>query len=87
MEYLATLRDDGTISHWHDRLITPGSDWSREIERELEQADIVLFLVSPDFMASDYCLGVEVKQAIDLHWKRRSRIVPIIIRPATKALL
>src|SRR5262245_24163717 len=71
---LAVLRDEGVIGEWHDRLIVPSADWRRTISRQLEQSHIVLFLVSPAFMRSDYCRSVEVRQAIDLHWQRRCRI-------------
>ncbi len=79
---LTGLRKEGVISEWHDRMIRPGSDWSREIEDKLERAHVVLFLVSPDFMKSEYSMGVEVARAVELHWQRRGHIVPVIVRPA-----
>lgn len=81
VEWLSTLREEGVISDWHDRKITPGSDWNHEIARNLEKSHVVLFLISPEFMRSDYSMGVEVKRAIDLHWERHCRIVPVILQP------
>src|SRR5215831_15702055 len=52
---LATLREEGLISEWVDRRIGAGADWGSEIEANLATADIVLLLVSSDFLASDYC--------------------------------
>ena len=78
---LGALRKEGIVSEWHDRMIKPGGDWQRDIEDNLEDAHVVLFLVSPDFMKSDYCIGVEVERAVELHFARRCRIVPIIVRP------
>jgi len=81
VEQLEDLASEGVINGWHDRKITPSADWKREIERNLDRAHIVLFLISPDFMASPYCLGVEAARAVELHWERRCRLVPVIIRP------
>jgi hypothetical protein len=58
--HLAVLRRSGLIAEWHDREICAGSDWRGEIDRNLAEADIVLLLVSPDFLASDYCWGEEM---------------------------
>ena len=79
---LSALRREGVISEWHDRMIKPGGNWDRDIRNNLEKAHVVLFLISPDFMKSDYCKSVEVKRAVELHWERRCRIVPIIVHPA-----
>ncbi|MGH7346889.1 MAG: toll/interleukin-1 receptor domain-containing protein, partial [Candidatus Rokuibacteriota bacterium] len=65
--WLDALREEGVVSDWHDRKIVPGADWAREIADNLERSHIVLFLISPAFMASDYSIGVEVKKAIELH--------------------
>lgn len=81
VEWLTTLRDEGVINDWHDRKIMPGSDWSHEIAHNLERSHVVLFLISPAFMRSDYSIGVEVKRAIELHWERRCRIVPVMLEP------
>jgi hypothetical protein len=79
--HLASLRREDVIDEWHDRRIVPGEAWDREIHRHLSCAKIVLFLVSPDLLASGYCMGVEAERAMELHWQRRCRIVPVIIRP------
>ncbi len=54
---LALLRRRGLVSTWHDRRILPGQDWNKVIDTHLDEADIVIFLVSADFIASDYCYG------------------------------
>ena len=81
VEHLRELRNEGVIGEWHDRLIGPSADWRHEIESNLSRAQIVLFLLSPDFMRSTYCMGIEVRQALDLHWQKRTRIVPVLVRP------
>src|SRR5260370_35381598 len=45
---LRVLRSEGLIEIWHDRKISAGSEWQREINRYLNSADIILLLVSPD---------------------------------------
>src|SRR6185369_17675756 len=71
----------GFISEWHDRDISAGSEWDDEIAEHLESASVILLLISPDFIASDYCNDVEVKKAIDRHEEGTARVIPIILRP------
>ncbi|MEA2687656.1 MAG: hypothetical protein QOD51_263 [Candidatus Eremiobacteraeota bacterium] len=47
----------------------------------MERADIILLLVSPDFLASQYCYGSEVTRAMELHEQRKVRVIPVILRP------
>ena len=51
IEQLSSLRREGLIEEWHDRRILPGEEWAREIDENLETADIILLLVSPAFVA------------------------------------
>ena len=55
--HLAVLRRGGLIAEWHDRKIEAGDEWRKAIDGHLMSADIVLLLVSADFIASDYCWG------------------------------
>ena len=61
---LSLLKWQGLITGWHDRRILAGQEWADEIDTHLNTAQIILLLVSPDFMASKYCYGVEVKRAL-----------------------
>jgi len=79
---LAILRRQGLIATWHDRMITAGREWAGLIAAELEAADIILLLVSPDFLASDYIDEVELKRALERHDARPACVVvPVILRP------
>jgi hypothetical protein len=78
---LSSLRRQGDISEWHDRRITGGTEWDGEIDSHLESAGIILLLVSPDFIASDYCYDIEVKRAMERHAAGEARVVPVILRP------
>src|SRR4051794_37931256 len=77
---LAILRRQGLIATWHDRMITAGREWAGLIAAELEAADIILLLVSPDFLASDYIDEVELKRALERHEAGAARVVPVILR-------
>src|SRR6266516_5596304 len=78
---LRALRRQGIIDLWHDRQIIPGTEWEHEIDQHLKTARIILLLISPDFMDSDYCYGIEMKQAMERHERGESRVIPIILRP------
>jgi hypothetical protein len=65
--HLAALKRQEVISTWHDRRITAGDEFSGKISENLESADIILLLVSPYFIASDYCYEVEMKRALERH--------------------
>lgn len=81
-KHLSVLKRQGFISNWHDRLIQPGADWENEIDNHLATSHIILLLVSSDFLASDYCYGVEMSRAMQRHYTGEARVVPIILRPA-----
>src|SRR2546423_15619257 len=79
--HLRPLQREGLIDTWYDRDISAGTDWKREIDIQLKTAQIILLLVSPDFIASDYCYSVEMQQAMERHEKGEARVIPIILRP------
>jgi len=79
--HLSPLQRQGLIDVWHDRDISASSEWEQEIKEQLNTAQIILLLISPDFMNSDYCYGTELKQAIDRHERKEARVIPIILRP------
>ncbi len=73
--HLAALKNEGRVTAWHDREITAGSEWEGEIHAELDAADIVLLLISADFLASRYCYDVETDRALQLHETGTVRVV------------
>src|SRR6266851_3430438 len=78
---LAVLIRQDAVSIWHYGDLLPGAQWEREIERELNTADIVLLLISPAFMASDYCWSKEMQWAITRHATGEARVIPILLKP------
>jgi len=79
--HLSILSRKGIVSSWHDRRILPGCEWEKEIDENIRTADLILLLVSPDFIASDYCFGKELSIAIENHESKKSMVIPVIIRP------
>ncbi len=79
-KHLSLLRRQGIVIGWHDRRISPGKEWKGEINTHLEKALIILPLISPDFIASDYCYDVEMRRALERHESGESRVIPIILR-------
>jgi hypothetical protein len=78
--HLSLLKREGVIATWHDRRIVPGDDWADEINAAIGNADLVLFLVSPDFINSDYCWGTEMRRVLEAHATGKIRAIPVIIR-------
>jgi len=79
-EHLAVLRRENIIREWHDNMILPGEEWDESIKKKLEEADVIMLLVSSSFLASDYINNVEIKKAIERHNKNEAIIIPIICR-------
>jgi hypothetical protein len=75
-----SLQRGGLIEVWHDRDICAGTEWEQEIKAQLNTAQIILFLVGPDFMDSDCCYGIEMKRAMERHERGDARVIPVILR-------
>ncbi|ESA35951.1 small gtp-binding protein [Leptolyngbya sp. Heron Island J] len=78
--HLKLLQRQGLIAQWSDRQIGAGVEWAKEIDENLENADVILLLVSADFIASDYCYDIEMKRALERHESEEARVVPVILR-------
>lgn len=81
LAHLSLLKREGIIRTWHDRRIEPGTAWNDKIERELKRADLILILLSADFLDSDYCYDIEVTTALEMHDRREARLIPLVLRP------
>lgn len=78
--HLAMLRNQGLIDSWHDRRILAGDDLDHAINSQINTADVILLLVSPDFLASRYCYDVEVRRAMERQQAGEARVIPVILR-------
>jgi len=79
--HLFPLQRQGIITLWNDTDISPGANWEEEIEKHLNTAQIILLLVSPDFIASEYCYSKELQRAMKRHEVGEVHVIPIILRP------
>jgi TIR domain len=80
-KHLSVLQRKGLLAAWHDRNISAGMEWAREIDTHLQTSQIILLLISADFLASDYCWGVELQEAMRRHLTGTACVIPILIRP------
>ena len=80
-KHLSILKRQGVIEVWSDHRIGPGEDIGGQIDQHLESADVILLLVSSDFLDSDYCYDVEMRRALERHDQGEARVIPVILRP------
>src|SRR5262245_34476443 len=78
--HLKALINEGLIEGWHDRRISPGTEWERQIDEHLDSAQIILLLISSNFVASRYCYDLEMNRALQRHEANEARVVPVILR-------
>src|SRR5262245_39082371 len=80
-KHLSLLRRDGLIAAFHKRTIKAGTDWMTAMDEHLNRASVILLLIRVDFVASDYCYGVEMSQALTRHERGEARVIPVLLRP------
>lgn len=79
--HLHFLKRHGLISTSHHHSIHAGQEWQIEVDALIKRAHIILLLISPAFIASDQCYGIEMKEAMKRHELGEARVIPIILRP------
>jgi hypothetical protein len=79
---LGVLKHMNIVHSWHDRKISAGDDFNKTIDKYLDSADLILLLISPDFLNSEYCYRVEMRRALERHERGEARVIPVILRPA-----
>ena len=80
-KHLSWLRRRYKLTNWYDREILPGEEWEQAIDMHLNTANLILLLISSDFMDSDYCYGKEMRRALERHRAGTCRVIPILLRP------
>jgi TIR domain len=81
--HLMSLQRQGLITLWYDGEIRGGAEWDHEIKAHLEQADIILLLVTADFLASEYIYRVELQVALAKHREKQALVIPVLLRPVS----
>jgi eukaryotic-like serine/threonine-protein kinase len=81
-EHLIPLERSRKITIWQDQEISAGTNWEREIITHLNEADLILLLVSSSFIASHYCWNTEMQTTLERHNDGTARVIPIILKPA-----
>jgi len=77
IKHLSNLRHQKLISAWHEEEIVAGTEWRQQIISHLHTDDIILLLISPDFMDSEFCYDIEMLQAIERHNAGLARVIPM----------
>ncbi len=78
---LSPLRRRGLIMEWYDNNMLPSEEWEARGLGELARAHLILLLISPDFLNSDYCYTRELPLALERHQQRAARVMPVYLRP------
>ena len=77
---LKILKNEGLVAgHWHDRMVDPGDVWDEKIQKELDDADVVIILASSAALATDYITQHEIPRALELHTAGKTIVVPLIL--------
>ena len=80
VKHLGQSRREKLIDLWHDGMINAGTEWNEIIESKLNAADIVLLLLSADFLDSDYCNEHEIPAAMSRHRSGSAKVIPVVLR-------
>jgi TIR domain len=80
VKHLEPLVRQNLIEAWHFRKLKAGNEWDRVISKEMENSQLILLLVSIDFINSKYCYETELEAALELHQKQKARVIPVILR-------
>jgi WD40 repeat protein/Flp pilus assembly protein TadD len=79
-KHLMPLQRLGMIQIWSDTNLNAGQEWEKELHQHLDSADIILLLISPDFISSEYCYSTEMVRAIERHDQGSAHVIPILLR-------
>jgi hypothetical protein len=80
--HLALLKREGLLDSWHDRRVAVGDERARQIDKHLNKAELILLLVSADFLASNDCYNDQMLRALDRHDTGQACVIPVILREA-----
>lgn len=79
--HLAPLKRSEKIETWNDRKLMPGDSFDEEINKHLNEDEVIILLISADFINSDYCYMIELPKALERRKQGEAIVIPIILRP------
>lgn len=79
--HFAPLKRSNKIETWNDRKLVPGTLFDDEIRKHLCEDEIIILLISADFINSDYCYEIEMMKALERMKNSDTIVIPIILRP------
>ncbi len=79
--HLAPLKRNNKVETWNDRKLLPGALFDDEIKNHLNEDEIIILLISADFINSDYCYEIEMMKALERMKNSDAIVIPIILRP------
>jgi hypothetical protein len=82
-KHLKSLERVGSVLVWDKHKITAGQEHRREIDKQIEQARIILLLISSNFISSDDCYAGDLVKALKRRHDSNVRVIPILVRPCT----
>ena len=75
-KHVAVLKSNGEITDWCDRRLAAGQEFQKEIDSQIETADIIILSISSDFFASDACMN-EMQTALHLKHAKGTTVIPV----------
>lgn len=81
LPHLNSLIRQKYIELWYDNIILPGNEIDEEVLRSLKKSQIVLLLVSADYLSSKYCYEIEMETAMKMREEGETKVIPILLRP------
>lgn len=79
--HLTGMRRQGLIKDIDDQNLLAGDTTQETIRQKLEEAQIILLIVSPKFLYSDDIYEIQLQQALERHKRGEARVIPIIVEP------
>jgi hypothetical protein len=83
LSHMRVLERVGLIEEWSNTAIQPGDDRNLTTEKYLRNADIILLLISANFINTDFCYEVELSLALQEHQRGKALVIPIFLRPCS----
>jgi hypothetical protein len=80
-KHLTPLRRADRARTWYDGEIGAGQNWEETIRKNLRSADIILLLISADFINSEFIWDKELQPALERHDRGECRVIPVLLRP------